>query len=178
MISILKSLYAKSILIFAFFISACAVILITLRGDNPVNVVSGAVIFTASVILSRFLWYVLWDLILGAYRYEVTKTKFFEIVAWGYLPLMFMGLAISFDDKSIWVFTIYTFFSLLILDTMIIHTLYLLVSQEYSAENLYTQVVKPRDSSAFIRTLGEAKSESQRYLNYKKTYFTGVYRIF
>lgn len=54
MISILKSLYAKSILIFAFFISACAVILITLRGDNPVNVVSGAVIFTASVILSRF----------------------------------------------------------------------------------------------------------------------------
>lgn len=168
MVSILKSLYAKSILIFAFFISACAVILIALRGDNPVNVVSGAVIFTASVILSRFLWYVLWELILGAYRYEVTKTKFFEIVAWGYLPLMFMGLAISFDDKSIWVFTIYTFFSLLILDTMVIHTLYFLVSQEYSAENLYTQVVKPRDSFAFIRTLGEAKNESQRYLNYKK----------
>lgn len=33
MVSILKSLYAKSILIFAFFISACAVILIALRGD-------------------------------------------------------------------------------------------------------------------------------------------------
>lgn len=51
MVSILKSLYAKSILIFAFFISACAVILIALRRDNPVNVVSGA------VILQRLLFF-------------------------------------------------------------------------------------------------------------------------